>query len=405
MPNNILKMTFNAPVPIDGYIRYKLNGVLVTETFKPIRTGFGEVTANEDIPKTIFNYKDALTLDYPDTYNTTTLGNVLTLEAKDFNSVFTEAESSSSINFAYSSSVNSIEVSGLTGNGYLINNDIIVGLTGGTGTYYTISLYNNNNQKSTSTIRVYKSPEGTGTINLSPLVKSIFDYPLEANNYVTANQTQKTLNNIRVTIGSQGSFTNYTVTKSFVRGGNRTNDTNQTIDSNTWLTPSVKIPIWQGYSLSADYIVTTGLTRAIYKRLQNEIPVDLIDYRRSRGCNEMLVKFLNQMGGYSYWLFDSNKETETNTNQGSFIRDNKVSDLGNESDSNLQAYSKVPKEYIELIKDIIVSPEIYCYMDGKYVRVLSKSNSITIDDNKRAYAVNIKFDFDYRFNPSILWSN
>ena len=66
-----------------------------------------------------------------------------------------------------------------------------------------------------------------------------------------------------------------------------------------------------------------------------------------------------------------------------------------------------------IIKDLCVSSEIYVYYNtatetrtaNEFIRAVLDRNSIMIDENKRASAVSIKLDFDYRFNPSLVWSN
>ena len=103
--------------------------------------------------------------------------------------------------------------------------------------------------------------------------------------------------------------------------------------------------------------------------------------------------------------FRSKNELESNVNLGGFVRNNLVDDLGNESNSTIQAMGKIPAEYAYYINDLIVSPEIYVLLDGSWVRVRSKNNSVSVNQTKRSYQVTINYDVDYRFNPSLLWSN
>ena len=167
-------------------------------------------------------------------------------------------------------------------------------------------------------------------------------------------------------------------------------------------TPTTKLPVWIGYETAEYYIDNQNL---ILKRLLADVSIANIEERRTKGCNEVYVKFLNQNGGYSNWLFESHSNIENNNNQGGFIRNNLVDDLGNETDFKLQLESKVPKAFKQLILDLIISPEIYALIEGLYIRVRSGRNSMEYDNIKRSYATKINLEVDNRFNPSLLWSN
>ncbi len=131
-----------------------------------------------------------------------------------------------------------------------------------------------------------------------------------------------------------------------------------------------------------------------------------IDYRRIKGNNNIYLKFLNQKGGYSYWLFESYSEKETNTPLGYLVNaSNNLLDLGNESKSDLQVYSKIPKEYRNFAKDFIATSDVYAYQNAKWKKIFLKSNNVEFDNIKKVYTVNFNIDLNYRFNPSLLWSN
>lgn len=416
MPNNILKMTFNEAIPVGGYVSFDLDGSPINETYVVARSGSGEVTADVTVEKTAHNLKTSLDLDFGSDLTVGYSGNTLTVYSKNLSHSFTNPASSHDVTFGFEEN-SEIEVSGISGSNYLINNDIIMTLNSNVNVdYYELSLTNLTNGNNTGIFRMYtKQTSNELNINLSPIIKGIFSEP-EADNSYSTGSTTVNLNRITITIQKDGSENSYTTTKNFIRGGNRTNDTNQSLaitvtnTFNTWLQPANKIPTWTGYPI-AGYRLNSNNT--ITKVLTSSLPSGILDARRSTGCYPVYVKFLNQKGGYSYWLFESGKEGEQNNHLGSFIRNNKVDDLGSEADSTLQLYSKVHKDYIGLIKDLCVSSEIYVYhaamtkaaKPNQFIRAFLDRNSTLIDENKKAYAVNIKLDFDYRFNPSLLWSN
>ena len=280
----------------------------------------------------------------------------------------------------------------LNSNGYLINNEIWFNINADAGViYFKLILLNLSNSKISTQFISYANQNNNVFVNIQSIVKSLMEVP----NGETNNSTK-----IQISITANDG-TNITFTKDFIRGGNRVNDTNQTISPNKTLRISEKLPVWSGFP-SYDYFLSSGYV--IQK--QNLSDVTNIDYKRIKGCNNIYLKFLNQKGGYSYWLFESYTEKETNQNLGNLVDSkNNLLDLGNESKSDLQVYSKISKEYRYYARDIIISPDIYAYQNGNWKKIFSNNNSIEWDNIKKVYSVNLNLSLNYRFNPSLLWSN
>lgn len=279
----------------------------------------------------------------------------------------------------------------LNNNGYFINNEIWVEITADLPvTYFRLVLMNLSNSKISTQFISYTDPSNKVFVNIQSIVKSLFDVPNGGTNNATKIQISITTN--------EG--TNLTFTKDFVRGGKRVNDTNQTISPNQTLRLATNLPVWSGFPIS-DYFLSSDYL------IQEQLLADVtnIDYRRIKGCNNIYLKFLNQKGGYSYWLFESYTEKEQNTNLGYLVnsKTNNLLDLGNESKSDLQIYSKIPKEYRDYAKDIIVSPDVYAYQNGAWKKIFMKGNSVEFDNIKKVYVTNLNIDLNYRFNPSLLW--
>ena len=280
----------------------------------------------------------------------------------------------------------------LNSNGYLINNEIWFNINADSDiVYFKLILQNLANGKISTQFISYADVNDNVFVNIQPIVKSLFNTPNGSTNNSTKIQISITAN--------EG--TNLTFIKDFVRGGNRVNDTNQTISPNQTLRLNTTLPVWSGfpvydYFLSSLYVIQEQTLADVFN----------IDYRRIKGCNNIYLKFLNQKGGYSYWLFESYSEKETNTPLGSIVTGyNNLLDLGNESKSDLQIYSKIPREYKQYAFDLIVSPDVYAYQNGSWKKLFMKSNNIERDNIKRVYTVNLNIDLNYRFNPSLLWSN
>lgn len=280
----------------------------------------------------------------------------------------------------------------LNKNGYLINNEIWFSVREDVPvTYFTCWFTNLATGKITTGFTSYTDLNNTIYINIQSIIKSLFEIPNGINN-----------NSMRVRISITSSLgTNIQFIKDFVRGGNRVNEINQTVLSNQSLRISRDLPVWSGfpaydYYLNASWVIIQQSLSETYN----------IDYRRIKGCNNIYIKFLNQHGGYSFWLFESYSEKESNNPLGSLIGvNNTLVDLGSESKSDIKVYAKIPKEYKQYAFDLIVSPDVYVYQNNSWKKIFLKSNNVEKDNIKRVYTVNLNIDLNYRFNPSLLWSN
>lgn len=311
-----------------------------------------------------------------------------------------------------------ITTRGLASNNYYINNDILVELTSTySDGYFIIFLTNETTNITTRNLISHQDSQKKATINLSPIIKSIFSLPkfVSQSSIVGQPPTHDGRDLITININhSRHETAPIVFQKYFIRGGQRTQKTN-VVSPVGWLQPNGIYPVWTGLPYTASFMPNTGSIQALNP------PSDIIDYRRESGCGSSYIRFLNQMGGYSYWLFSSGKEIDSNKPLGSFTKygyygkgtvvdffsvpPSNVIDLGHESDTKLSVSGKVPLKYIDLIKDLIISPEVHVYSNAAFRRVYVQSGSVDKDLNKRAYQVKLSFDMNNKFNPSILWSN
>lgn len=423
MPNSTFRIVFSDECLADFNLLYlssanfKYNhntDIFVNESFVTLRVSpFQSTIATGDI---LQNICDAYLLDYPSLFTAEVeSANTVLLTASLPNVVFSTTFLNPNLEYIIDNETvvvpDAISVSGLSSDRYLINNEINAEITSDiTPIYYKTIITNLSNQQVSTGLISYPDFNSSVRLSLQSVIKSLFDYPSDTDNYIIVDQIVPNSNKFKIQIyynppDEEGNTTSevlgYETTKTFIRGGKRTTLTNQTI-SNGIIRITDKLPVWAGYDTADYYLDTQNLIRKI---ILAQVPAEQIDYRRTKGCNETYVKFLNQNGGYSNWLFESHTNNEGNTNQGGFIRDNKVDDLGNEADFKLNVWAKVPKDYKQIILDLIISPEIYAMIDGVMVRVRSGRNSMIYDNIKRSYSVNINFEVDNRFNPSLLWSN
>jgi hypothetical protein len=322
-----------------------------------------------------------------------------------------------------------MNLSGLSSNFYLANNPIYLSISGidDRTPYidYFISVYDNQGSiTSTSKPQRSYNLNNTLSVDIAPLIKSFMSEPNHNTNYTELNPFPFYFNHIKINITvREYEYKNTVVSdpeggldrlvfsteivntdtisnKTFIRGGKRTYDNNINLGNATNLIVTDKIPVWSG--LPVDYYYT-NLQDGILKT--NIIPGELKDERTVKGCESIYVKFLNSLGGYSYWLFENSEVQERNSNLGSIRRQLDVLDLGNESEETITLISKVPQRFMPLMKDLIVSPEIYRYEkeNQEWHRLSSDNNRITTNPFEVNTKVKLKFNPYSNYNPAVIW--
>lgn len=413
MATSVAIVTFNSLPAVNDSVNLKAHLKTApyteysnTEQFKSARVNPGETTIGSDTNNQAQLYASALADDYNDPtprFGITVNGNKVIVKCLvegmfDYFNSYEVTGSAITVELIDTQ----INVSGLDSDRYLINNDIIVELYAPeVPPYFEVVFQNLTNQKTSNPIRLYPNFVGVSRFNASPILKSIFTYPSDASGYAIDGQTVPNLNQFKITV-SAGELADVQITKDFIRGGKRTSKTNQVLSVGDILRPTALLPIWPNYP-TAEYLLSEENT--IVKKLISEVPLERRDIRRIKGCNNVYVKYANQSGGYCHWMFESHSDTESTNGLGAYVRDNNIEDLGVESESKTKLYSKVPEYYKGYVNDLIASPEIYIYRDNEFIRLINPKNSFTWDNIKRSYAVTINLEYDFRFNPSLLWSN
>ena len=286
----------------------------------------------------------------------------------------------------------------LHSNGYLTNNEIWMTLSSTTTIkYFTVTVKNYFLQSSGKFI-FYPDKNKQVAFNLQPIVKSLLSEPVGQTSSIDLNFMP-----MQIMVGTDTELTSFFLDKIFIRGGNRTAETNQTQPPSINLRISERLPVWKGYPCEDQY------TDNYVFRIRSVSYAEKVDYRRIRSGNSCYIKFLNQKGGYSFWLFESFSEKESATPLGfnSPPNQGRLVNLGSDVKHEIKIYSKIPAEYVNYVRDLVVTPAVYVY-DKKTVSfktAFMKSNSVEFDDVKKVYSVTFTLDLYYRFNPSLLWSN
>jgi len=190
--------------------------------------------------------------------------------------------------------------------------------------------------------------------------------------------------------------------KQFFRAGYFSNDFECILPLNKTLHNYEKIPFWEGLPIEEYYI---GDGYNIYYRKLENIPPERKEKMPNNTCNPVYVKFLNALGGYSYWLFEKQTIHYKTQNAGYYNLDHRhTTDYGNTLETTLEMYSKVPERYANIIRELIVSPEIYIYQSkNKWKQIINNNNSFELNSDKKFQEVNLSFIQPINYNPQVLW--
>lgn len=308
-------------------------------------------------------------------------------------------------------------VTGLEGSGYLINNDIYINcppFISATGadltTYYSLTFKNLETQKLSKPIEVYPILGKGVKLNISPIIKSMFTYPEASNDYTTLTPFALGSNyhNFEIVVKRYHTtdasgvevFESVSLNRAFIRAGERTNESNLTKPIGSILRPTATLPVWAGYP-AAEYKLEAG-----YIITQNNNLSAVIDREQLvvKGCDPAYIRYLNQQGAYSAWLFEGATDEEGGNDLGYSNNAGEVIDLGKEYTTETTLYSKVPFKWVPIIQDLLISPEVYIYTGANtWGRITLEANKIRTNNYNKVIEVKIKYQKITNFNPSLLW--
>lgn len=163
------------------------------------------------------------------------------------------------------------------------------------------------------------------------------------------------IKNITNGINSTNANTTTNVTRLFISNG----DTTQTLEN--------FLPLANGYN-----------DLEVYEQNTEDKLISFIDLWKKESDCGIYVKWLNQYGGYNYWLFNSNHEEDLNTRGlGEINNDfNNLADtisqsksLGKTSDSSLNVLAdNLTKEDINVLKGVLESSKVYLFTGQRFTK-------------------------------------
>ena len=130
-------------------------------------------------------------------------------------------------------------------------------------------------------------------------------------------------------------------------------------------------------------------------------------------CDYKLIKFLNSLGGYQFWVFESweiKKKAKPKKSIGRYttrLRQNRSKTIGLTSDVSLTLKTKTPIDCQAIINDMIDSPDVLMYdpagddTDSRWHRLELDSNDAVLNNADRVYLNEISFNMPNYINRDL----
>jgi len=205
------------------------------------------------------------------------------------------------------------------------------------------------------------------------------------------------------------------ISRMFIRGGRDSLSDNVVLGSNAVLKESTLLPRWGTFPVRKFSLDDQG---AIIST--STIPTDESVTLRIPGCNPVYFKFLNTLGGYSYWLFEV-WDFEKSAKREQIVKEKRdYYSLGTRSEYQLSVEGRVERDYFRTMRALADSPEIYVLnVDGKlfrdiiaesfatresgWYRVFGDRNKFESTSQETLQDVKMKFDVKSKRTSTLLW--
>ena len=303
-------------------------------------------------------------------------------------------------------------IQGLGLNRYLINNPIWVDISNAPETIY-LTFFAIGYNLETLAPYVIKTFNGKASFDISEIVKTMMNEPYHSSNLLHGDPLFS--NSIPLTLRFQGveDPDEVILTKTFIRGGDATMESNITLPANAVLKESEKIPVWEGFQ-SAKYYLNENNIITFTNILENSE----IERMSVVNCNPLFLRFLNTRGGYSFWLFEEWEATEKSNKTETIRRRGNPLDLGMEMEYSLETTTRVERKYNNTLSALLKSPEIYVYRIenllnkritletmrfADWTRIYNAGGSMSWNSFEEMNEYTFKFDLLFNEKPTLIW--
>lgn len=154
---------------------------------------------------------------------------------------------------------------------------------------------------------------------------------------------------------------------------------NLSIDANMYdfvtriLSPIQEYIFWEGYPLSYSFFDGTNVTRYLKGNGLDVFTPPIQPSETRTDCFGVYLKWLNQYGGYNYWLFERvYQESERSRDFGVYERpepviqeDSDVLQLGKTTTQRMSIKTNFANKWYPLFQHLMRSPEVYLFKGNK----------------------------------------
>lgn len=300
-----------------------------------------------------------------------------------------------------------MEILGLENNYYLSGNDIWIQVHNfvKVPTKLEIQITNTNTSKMLGIFRLYPDPDNIFKFNISQIVRPLQPFP----DHIDLNTLQNYTIDFTV-IFEDATSDAISLEKYFIRGGREKNNTEE-----WYLTDGHKLVIdqwvdWRG-------IILPGYAKKIMSSLVVDyIPTIAETYKMNipSNCNAKIIKFLNSLGGYQFWVFEAHEinpkvKGKKQINQTPMrLRDDTFRSIGSTVETEITLKTRTPIDLQNIIIDLINSPDILMYDPAgnddksKWIRLgITGSNDALINTIDRVYNNEITFNLPNIINRDL----
>ncbi|RMZ60060.1 hypothetical protein D1632_10755 [Chryseobacterium nematophagum] len=297
-------------------------------------------------------------------------------------------------------------ITGLDNNYYLSQNDIWISISGFIDLPDILELIVTNITTGASLpiLRMSPSPENEFKCNICVPVRALFPFP----DHININSLQSFGFDFIVKFEDTNiADETISLTKYFVLGGRNKNG-----NAEWFLTASEELIV--GKWLEWRTVTLPGYAKRIQgNAIVDFIPTEKVILNKPSGCDYKILKFLNSLGGYQYYLFDKfqekykSKAGKTIPKIADRLRQHNMRNREVNTERTIEFQTKTPFAAQSVITDLIASPEVLLYdstgddSDSQWERLVIENNDSIENNWNRVYENKLEFSFSKYINRTI----
>ena len=286
-------------------------------------------------------------------------------------------------------------ITGLENNYYLSQNDIWISVNGFVVPIAMLQLTVKNltTNQELPIFKMYASPNNDLQFNICKPIRALFP---ETNHISNNNLQSFELKFTAKFVDSNIADEEIILEKYFIRGGR-----NKNANDEWYLTSSTELVVgkWIDYGID----VTTYAQKVLWSDIVESAPSNQFKVILKE-CNYKIIKFLNSIGGYQYFVFEkfqiknkskSGKTIDVPTQR---LRKDNFKNTAISNGRVIELYAKTPMEIQEVFSDLVNSQEVYLYNnlgnddDAKWEKLKLDNNESIENNYERVFENKISFE-------------